>query len=298
MNSLAPIVLFVYNRPDHARKTVESLLKNRLSADSDLYIFSDGGKTEADIEKVDQVRKYIESIKGFRNVIVEFRQQNLGLANSVISGVTQVINKHHSVIVMEDDILSSANFLEYSNAALQFYRNDSRIFSVSGYTAPISIPENYPHDIYISNRCSSLGWATWKDRWEKADWNVSDFPAFCASESMQREFNQGGDDLTAMLKKQQAKKNNSWAVRWCYAHYKNKAYCVYPVVSKIKNIGSDNTGTHDRRIHKVNTVLDDDSKKIEMVNNITIYPEVMKQVRSFYRLSIFRKFLNRFIYRF
>ena len=41
---LAPVVLFVYTRPWHTRQTIESLLKNEIARDTELFIFSDGPK--------------------------------------------------------------------------------------------------------------------------------------------------------------------------------------------------------------------------------------------------------------
>src|SRR5699024_3409085 len=103
---------------------------------------------------------------------------NKGLANSVISGVTKVIDKFGKVIVIEDDLISSTDFLSYMNNALEFYEMNKSIWSISGYNIPIDIPSNYKHDVYLSYRGCSWGWATWKNRWNQTDWSVKDYDAF------------------------------------------------------------------------------------------------------------------------
>ena len=89
----APIVLFVYNRPEHTKKTIESLQKNEGASESDLFIYCDGAKNEAAEAKVKEVRQYVHSVTGFKTVTVVEREKNYGLARSVITGVTEIVNR-------------------------------------------------------------------------------------------------------------------------------------------------------------------------------------------------------------
>src|ERR1700685_4401227 len=143
---LAPVVLFVYNRPDHTRRTVESLVANDLAAQSQLFIFSDGSKNEADRAAVEEVRRYIRSIQGFRSVTITQRELNSGLAKSVINGVTEMFQVHERQIVMEDDLLTSTDFLTFMNEMLDEYEKESRISSVSGFNFAVRPPEGYGYD--------------------------------------------------------------------------------------------------------------------------------------------------------
>jgi GT2 family glycosyltransferase len=245
MTNLAPIALFVYARPDETIKTIESLKNNYLAAESELYIFSDGAKGEKDFNKVSEVRKFINSINsGFKKVDIIEREKNLGLANSVITGVSEILNNYNKIIVIEEDLISSKNFLNFVNDSLVKYENDERVFSVTGYTYNIQIPQNYIYDNYFTPRCESLGWGTWKDRWFKADWNMKDFPSFLSDKKSIMKFSQIGSDLPGMLFKQQLGKVDSWAVRWCYTHFKDNAFCSYPIKSKIVHIGEGGFATH------------------------------------------------------
>ena len=156
MNHLSPIILFVYNRPIHTKQVTEALRKNRNAGKSRLYIFSDGPRNNTvDISKVAEVRELLKSIDGFDSIRIVHRRRHLGLANSVIAGTGEVIYKHESVIVLEDDLVPSVNFLEFMNSALRFYKSKRQIFSISGFSFPLRLPHNYNHQVYLHYRCSS-----------------------------------------------------------------------------------------------------------------------------------------------
>ena len=247
MSEYAPVVVFVYNRADDAKLTLEKLDKNTLAGRSKLFIFSDGAKNETGQDRVSEVRKYIHEyskISAFESVDIIEADENKGLANSVIGGVTKIINEFGKVIVVEDDLITSEDFLEYMNGGLDFYMDSPEIWSISGYTHALPSLKDYTHDVYLGYRASSWGWATWKDRWEKVDWKVSDYDQFRFSIKKRRQFARGGMDLPSMLKAQMNGKIDSWAVRWCYAQSMLDMYTVFPKVSRVKNIGLDGTGTH------------------------------------------------------
>ena len=242
--SPAPIVLFVYNRPQHTRRTVESLRCNALAAKSQLFVFSDGPRDGKDAAGVEAVRTAIRALDGFNNVTIHEKAINRGLAGSVIDGVSEVIRQYGKVIVVEDDLQFSPHFLAYMNEALARYEDDPRIFSIGGYSPPLEMPSGYAEDSYLSYRCCTWGWATWRDRWEKVDWEVRDFDVFSKDRDMIDRFNRGGDDMYQILKLQKAGKLSSWGIRWDYAHFKNDAYCFRPVSAIVANTGNDGSGVH------------------------------------------------------
>lgn len=295
---LAPVVLFVYNRPLHTKKTIESLQRNILANESELFIFSDGPKNESDEVKVAEVRTYIKSIKNFKNVAIQKFETNRGLANSVIDGVTKIINEFNKVIVMEDDLISSPGFLKFMNEALDFYRDDERMSSISGYSFPIEIPEEYDKDVYILPRASTWGWGSWRNRWQEADWELKDFKEFSTTKKIQKDFNEGGEDLSPMLKAQFWGNIDSWGVRWSYAHFKKRTYCLYPVTSKIKNIGADNSGRHTIRTKKFEVNLDSEIVPTKLTRDLPLNLEIQNNFKKFLRLSLQRKIINKIKYDF
>lgn len=241
----APIVAFTYRRD--ITDVINALLKNKLSKESDLYIFSDGYKNNTDKQDVLSVRKAFEDIKGFRSLQVYESEMNKGLANSIIDGVDLILNKYNNIIVMEDDLIVADNFLEYMNEALAFYKEEENIWSISGYTPNMKCLKNYNKDIYLTMRASSWGWAIWKDRWESIDWEIKDWDSFKKNKIEINEFNKSGNDMFKMLELQMLGKIDSWAIRWCYNQFKQRKYTIYPTKSKLVNIGFDNKGTHNSR---------------------------------------------------
>ena len=291
-NQLAPVIMFVYNRLKHVKETVESLSTNKISRESDLFIYSDGPKNSEDSIKVKSVREYLKTISGFKTIRIIEKEHNNGLANSVIAGVTEVLQKYPKVIVVEDDLRVSSDFLSFMNAALDFYSQNPKIFSISGYNFPIDIPTDYHYDVYLSYRASSWGWATWRDRWNKADWEVQDYQEFKKDKNTQRLFNRGGEDLTPMLHKQMKGIVDSWAIRWAYSHYKNNVYCLFPKKSFVVNIGMDNSGQHAKKSNRYTSDLAVSFDDIKFRNQIEINNDIMIQLRLFFQQSYFRKFVN------
>ena len=157
--SLAPIVLFVYNRPEHTRKTVKALQDNDLTDESILYIFSDAAKNDDEVENVEKVREYIRTISGFKQIIIIEREKNYGLANSIISGVTEIVNKYGKIIVLEDDLVTSKYFLSFMNDALEIYKDENKVICIHGYIYPIK--SELPETFFIKG-ADCWGWATWK----------------------------------------------------------------------------------------------------------------------------------------
>jgi len=282
-NSLAPIVIFTYRRL--INKIIKSLLDNELAKNSELYIFSDGSKDEKDLEDVTETRKYLQTIEGFKNINIIESRNNKGLANSIVDGVSEVLNKYGKVIVLEDDLIVSKDFLEYMNNALNFYENNKNIWSISGYGPKLPCLEKYNDDLYLSVRGSSWGWATWKDRWDTIDWEVKDFDKLKQDKNLQNKFNLGGNDMYKMLELQMLGKIDSWAIRWCYSQFKYNQYTVYPKKSKIINDGfTDNKGTHNSGVNNCLSVeLDNTNINFK---DLAVNSEIIKCFQEFHNLSI------------
>lgn len=286
--NLAPIAFFVYNRPLHTKKTIESLMKNDLVDKSDIFIFSDAPKDNSSADNVKKIRKYIRTISGFRNMEIIERERSLGLANSIIDGVTNVINKYGKIIVVEDDLLFLNSFLRFMNDALEFYADKKKVFSITGYNYPESlmkIPLTYKYDIYFCPRCSSWGWGTWKDRWEKADWEFKDSEKFLKDKRLQKLYSYSGDDKVEMMIAQIEGKIDSWATRWEYTHFKNNAYTVYPVKSFLNNIGFDGTGVNSGYDKKYfySDGLQNFKYEIKFLENIKLNEDIIKEFRKIFK---------------
>lgn len=297
---LAPIVLFVYNRPWHTRQTVETLQRNLLASESELFVFSDGPKKPEDKEKIDEVREYIRSITGFGAIRLIERRHNLGLANSVINGVTEVIETYGRVIVMEDDILTVPNFLLFMNKALDTYREYDLIGSVTGYSLPIQIPTDYFFPVYLTHRHSSWGWGTWQRVWSKIDWEISDYDRFQSDRRAKQDFNAAGADMVAMLDMQMKGKLDSWSIRFDYACFRSGALSLAPVSNLVKNIGFDGSGMHCGPSGKhLQGMLTSDEETFNFPENPTLDSSIADATRKLFscsltaRLKLFLKLLQK-----
>ena len=228
----APIVVFGFNRPDALKNTITSLLQNEEAKLSDLFVFVDGPRNgkAGEKEKVEAVKKFVKSIKGFKSLHCTFSEQNKGLADSIIGGVSQVINQYGKVIVLEDDLVLMPNFLNFMNQGLEKYQNEDKIFSVCGDAYKVDFPDDYEYDAYLYTRTDSWGWEL-KD-WDSVEKNRIAFKHF------------QGSDVFRMLKGWKTGENHSWAIRFCYAQFVQRRYTVLPNRSLVKNAGYGGTGTH------------------------------------------------------
>jgi hypothetical protein len=289
MQSLAPIVVFTYNRLESTQKTIEALKLNDLANESDLFIYNDGPKNINVLAKVTNVREYLKTINGFKSITIIEREENLGLANSVIEGVSEIIQKYGKVIVVEDDLVTSRNFLLFMNQALSFYETNQKVFSVAGYTFPLKSLNDSIQDYYVGYRASSWGWGTWTDRWANIDWNVSTYNNFKQNLFVQYKFTRGGIDLPRMLKKQMSGQINSWAIRWCYNQFVQDTYTVFPTISKVQNIGFGEDATHTKDSNRYYTTLDNGNKKrFEFNEDLVINKTIAREFRS--KFSLWRRF--------
>jgi hypothetical protein len=239
---IAPVILFVYARADHTRQTIEALKRNVLADQTDLIVYSDAPKTQAKSALVQEVRNYLKTIEGFRSVDVRFRSENFGLAKSIVQGVTQILQDHEAVIVLEDDLQTSPYFLTYMNAALQRFRLDERVACIHGYVYPTREP--LPEAFFLPG-ADCWGWATWRRGWACFESDGQKLLDQLRARRLTRRFDFDGTyPYTQMLKDQIAGKNDSWAIRWYASAFLADKLTLYPGRSLVLNIGNDASGTH------------------------------------------------------
>ena len=245
-----PILLITFNRPHHTRLTLEALL---LQKPTELYIFQDGPRPEnlEDFNKCQSVRSVIEEL--LQNITYDMKihkcysDVNRGCRDAIIYAISSVLKKHESVIVLEDDIVTSPAFLSYMNMALEYYRDNKSVYSISGFShspSRFKIPDMYAYDVYASPRLFNWGWGTWRDRWENVDWLMAYYEDFIHNQSQVEAFNRSGDDMTQMLIEEKEGRSSAWDIQFAFHHFKHHAVSIVPCISYTKNIGCDGSGTH------------------------------------------------------
>jgi hypothetical protein len=239
---LAPVIVFAYARADHLRRSIESLLANSEAKHTDVTFFCDGPGRAEHVGGVDAVRTYVESVRGFRSVRRVYRERNLGLARSVVEGVTEVLAECGRVIVLEDDLVLSPHFLQYMNGGLERYKDDSRIAGVHGYVYPVD--RRLPETFFLKG-ADCWGWATWSRAWSHFEPEGARLLAELKARGLSREFDFDGQfPYTSMLQDQIAGRNSSWAILWYASCFLKDMLTLYPGRSLVQNIGNDSSGTH------------------------------------------------------
>ena len=247
-NNLAPIILFVFRRPEHTRKTLEALADNTLAKDSILYIYSDGAKEDASsevVKTVEETRAVLKEKQWCKEVHIIESEDNKGLANSIIQGVTDTVNKYGKVIVLEDDIVTSPYFLEYMNDSLSLYENEEKVMHIAGYLPVTSDREKLPETFFLRHM-NCWGWATWKRAWDKFTPNTQ----YLHDELLKRndfsEFDLGGHIKSfEQIEQNLSGQLNTWAIKWHASIFLHEGLCMYPRTSFVDNIGvEDGTGEH------------------------------------------------------
>ena len=234
MHKLAPICLFVYNRFNETKLTIGSLKNNFLAQQSDLIIFSDGIKNESNFDAVMDVRRFIKSITGFKSIIIYESDLNKGLAQSIIDGVTLVLNQYDKIIVLEDDLITTPNFLDFMNQGLDYFNNNTRIYSINGYSPYIGKVNS---DSFLHARSFPWGWGTWRKQWDKDIFQETKFKKSMTTDLLNQFSVDCGEDAKRMLLDSLKGQNDSWYIKWVYNNYVQDNLSVFPIYSKIINIG-------------------------------------------------------------
>jgi len=245
MQPLAPIIVFVYNRPQLTEQTLEALAANLLADESSLYIYADGPKENASkeiVKRINETRTIARKKNWCKDVTIIESEKNLGLANSVIRGVTEVINKHGSAIILEDDMITSRYFITYMNEGLHKYSDTNEVISIHGYCPPISYKKT---DTFFIKGADCWGWATWKHGWDVMNYDAVDLKNKIEASGKKYEFDFWGTyPYFQMLQDSIEKKVDSWAILWYASAFLNNKLTLYPSSSLIKNTGTGDLATH------------------------------------------------------
>lgn len=241
MQNLAPIALFVYNRPKHTERTVKFLQQNELAKESRLFVFSDGARNELEKQKVEEVRAFIKTIEGFKSIEIIEAKQNLGLANSIIAGVTRLTETYGKVIVFEDDLVSSPYTIRYFNESLDKYENQEEVMHVGAYMYPL--PQTLPQTFFY-RAATSWGWATWKRAWNHFNPDIDDLMSKFDKVKKSAFSIEGTMNFWKQIEEFKSGKNNSWAIRWYASIFLKGGLTLNPSQSLINNIGHDGSGIH------------------------------------------------------
>jgi len=270
VSNIAPVVLFVYNRPIHTAETLRALAANTLANQTPLIVYSDAARSENDSHLVDETRRLLKTIVGFASVIVHEREKNLGLADSIADGVSAVISEYGRVIIVEDDIVTSPYFLEYMNTALDRYEKDEKVMHIAAHMQPISI-KGLPESFFL-RQSSCWGWATWARAWQHFHRRGQEFVNIFTEDDIKRFNLDGAYDYWSQLLANVNGSLKTWAVYWYACVFIKGGLCLHPRQSLVQNIGFDGSGE--------NCGTGEGEAKVSKIKAPTSYPDIIKEHKT------------------
>lgn len=293
--NMAPIVLFVFNRPHHTRQTVNSLKANLLAEQTDLIVFSDGPRNFADEVLISEVRHVIASITGFKSIKLIERETNYGLAHSIENGITAVLKTYGSVIVLEDDMVVHRLFITYMNRLLEYYEKEEKIWHINGYMYPIQPQQNF--EIFLLRIMSCWGWATWRDRWAKYRKDPLHLKQRMDREKILKFDLDGYVPYWSQVIDNLNGRADTWAVFWYATIFEHNGLCVSPSHSLVSNVGLDGTGTNcGIRFFKVReNLLPENFQELANVKLPSVFEESGEYVELIKRCFKFDRLVRRFL---
>lgn len=309
IRQLAPIVLFVYNRLEHTKETIEALKNNVYASESELYIYADGAKNAVAAEAVHRVREYLDTVSGFKSVKIIKRDKNWGLTNNIIDGVSHIVNQYGKVIVLEDDIVTSRYFLKYMNDALKIYADMPEVVSINGYLQPID-STGLPQTFFVKMG-GCWGWATWKNRWQHFSRSPETIiKSFTRDDAYFFDLGSKRNNIFKRFIQKYVLPRKSifyeqlvmnytgrlytWAIFWCVVVFRH-GYSLNPKVSMSINCGFDNSGEHCGATTFYDVPLSDEPVRLfplDIAENEEAYERIGQSLRSFDDRSIFRMALH------
>lgn len=276
MDARTGIAVFVYNRVQHAQQVLEGLRVNKYEQ---LYIFSDGPKSDVDKKAVENVRDMVSKVN-LPNCEVIFQEKNMGLDNSIRFGINYVLKRHERIIVLEDDCVPMPSFMNYMNSAFDFYEHSPLVMSINACSPPFRVPRSIRHDAYFVGRVSSWGWGTWRDRWKYYDDDKLLYKRILADPSLRSKIDAVGLDLVNMLKVNYEGKDDNWDIFWATTVIQHDGVCLTPVKSHIKLIGLDGSGIHSgaTNFYESYVLCCDNMDNFIFPESIEVVPEIAQRM--------------------
>ena len=290
-NNLA-VVIFAYNRFLHFKKTFSALLNNEKINQFRIYVFIDGPKNDHDKNQSQLIENFLKEKKLGNKITIYKNYKNKGLKKSIIEGVSEVFKEYSKVVVLEDDVITSKNFIKFMSESLNYYEKDQHIGTITGYSF-INLEKNYPYSTYLSKRHASWGWGTWEKNWEKINWDKEWIKNYIDKKNFKKNFNSGGNDLYHMLNLQLDGKIDSWAIIYNMNQFINESYCLCPKKSLVYNIGLDGTGVHCKENDKVFSNYDSEFE-VKFYENVKIDNKIKKKIFKSFHTNLIQRIINKF----
>jgi len=279
----APIAIFAFNRPGHLNNLFSSLMTNPEAIFSEVYLFIDGPRNSEDKRAIAETKAVGESFAKFLNLTIIQKERNVGLSESILGGIDTVLLNHDQVIILEDDLELSPNFLHFVNTGLELHRDDFRVASIQGFSI---IELKSTESSYFLRGADCWGWATWANRWKYLVRDPNILLEQLRIKNLTKDFDlNGAYPYTNMLERNCNKALDSWAIRWHASMFLENRVSLYPGKTLVKNMGRDGSGTHGGSQEEIENVMADspiDYSWTKPQESRRIVRKIQKKLRSRY----------------
>ena len=154
-----PVKINIWIRTECLKQQFEVIKKVRPSI---LFVFSDGGRTDAEWKAIHLNRKLIdEGIDWDCQVIRMYEDRNLGMYAMIKKDFDIIWPQVDRCIILEDDQIPSVSFFAYCAELLEKYKDDQRVECICGMNH-LGVSDNVNADYFFSRQGSIWGIATWK----------------------------------------------------------------------------------------------------------------------------------------
>lgn len=287
----APVLLSVYNRTDHFKKCVSSLLRCNGADQTEVYITSDAASKPVDEPKVKEIRAYISKISGFKKVVPIISKENTK-GEIIKKGYAIIFAEHDRLIRSEDDNIFAIDFLDFVSQGLELYKNRTDVFAITGYNSPVIIPEWYRHDAYLRKSYPPWGVGLWRDKWQKVNRSHNAIKMMFNNtiKDIKKEFPSFFPGLVEMSKTGIIVND---LFHFLYM-YDQKMFSVYPTITRVKNIGTDGSGLHTSGLNKkyANQELIMEYKDFSLPRELSYSEELNIYIRNQYKETFYDKAIN------
>ena len=276
----APIIIFSYNRPNSLKYLIKSIKKNSEAKNSSIYFFQDNFKNMQDVEYVNKCKKLIKNTKGFKKVRLILRKSHYGFYKNFINGLKFFFMKHNQGIILEDDLVVSKYFLKFMNQSLIRYKNDKRVWSISGWNYDIPLKSKY--DAYFMRNFISWGWATWANRFNKYKKKPDKIIKNWDRDKIKKFNLDNNYDYFSQILRNQNNLLNSFGVFWYATIFENKGLCLAPLKSMVVNTGWNSKATHTKIKNKTFTTKKlSQKKKFKFPINVEEDKQFFEKVKNY-----------------
>jgi hypothetical protein len=236
-----PVVIFAFNRPDALKQLITSLSRVNNLDRFHYFLFLDGPRNTTDVPWILASKQAFDDFKALNKTVIESKR-NLGLHQSIKTGLNRIFEIYRFAIVLEDDLECDRTLLDWFVQQDQIRADSGDIGALCGYLPIVLKSENNP--ILKIKRFHSWGWATWSDVWNNVNFTQENLARLAMDDKFRKRLFEISPDLLPMMVAQLSGTISSWAIKFIASGVVSDHSYVFPGKSLVTNNGVNEMATH------------------------------------------------------